>query len=156
MQSIKLDFYTSHRQFYLADKTSPFDTGSDDFWTTEAFDSRLAVEEGILGVGTECYGPVKGVLQWHDREPPGNDFTAYDHVVEGSVKLPSGTLWVIACLDNEPFIEIALEPLTYRVRICSSNLASVIGDEGDDYYTLILWPEQHSERRVLKQYDPGY
>ena len=63
MRIHQLDFWTTHHQFYIADKSSPFRTDSDDFWTTQATDDRLAIEEGLLGIGTECYGPVKGDLQ---------------------------------------------------------------------------------------------
>ena len=31
-----------------------------------------------------------------------------------------------------------------------SNLASVDGDSGDDYYQIRLWPAQYAERKVLK------
>ena len=90
MKTFKLDFYTTHHQFYIVDKSSPFKTDSSDFWTSEASDDKLAIEEGILGIGTECYGPVKGDLQVLDAAPEQEDFSSYDHVVEGSIKQQLG------------------------------------------------------------------
>ncbi|POY35981.1 hypothetical protein C3K47_12305 [Solitalea longa] len=57
-----LDFYTQYSQFYICDKDSPCNTDSDRFWTNEAHEDRMAIEEGVLGIGTECYGPVKAEL----------------------------------------------------------------------------------------------
>ncbi|MEE1946451.1 hypothetical protein VRU48_15105 [Pedobacter sp. KR3-3] len=59
----KLDFYTEYNQFYVQDKLSWGGTASASFWTDEAYHDRLAMEEGIVGVGTECYGPIKGELE---------------------------------------------------------------------------------------------
>src|SRR5438045_5314274 len=105
MKIFKLDFYTSHHQFYIVDKSSPFKTDSSDFWTKQASEDKLAIEEGILGIGTECYGPVKGDLQVLDVEPEAEDFSSYDHVVEGSLKLTTGVLQIFACLDKIPTLE---------------------------------------------------
>jgi hypothetical protein len=151
MELHKLEFWTSHHQFYLADKSSPFRTDSDDFWTTEASNDKLAIEEGILGVGTECYGTVKGDLAVLEVEPEGEDFGLFDHVVEGSLELKSGVLLVFPCTDNVPVLELRLLPQTYRVRVYSSNLASVEGDDGDDYYKVRLWPGEVLKRKVLKR-----
>ncbi len=86
----KLDFYTAYKQFYLSDKTSSQDTDSSCFWTTEANNDRLAIEEGILRVGTECYGPVKGELNILNRIKNELDGNRYDHIVEGGLEIKSG------------------------------------------------------------------
>jgi hypothetical protein len=154
MSKYHLDFYTSHHQFYLADKLSPARTDSEDFWNVEASQDRLAVEKGILGIGTECYGPVKGELNILFEEPETENFDMYDHVVEGSVEVFSGILNIIPCPDNEPCLEMNVAPATYRVRIYSSNLGTVEIDEGDDYYKIEIWPQSYSDRKVLKRWSP--
>src|SRR6478735_1574050 len=134
MAILALDFYTSHLQFYIRDKSSRFRTDSIEFWTDQASEDRLAIEEGLLGIGTECYGHVKGDLQVLNASPEEENISSYDHIVEGSISVTSGILQVRACLDNTPTIELKLPPATYRVRIYSSNLASGDEDDGDDYY----------------------
>ena len=151
MNSHKLYFWTSHHQFYIADSLSPMRTDSEIFWTNEASADKLAVEEGVLGVGTECYGDVKGDLIVLEMEPEENDFEAYDHVVEGSLYLKSGILKVTPCISNEFALQLFLRPTTYRIRVYSSNLTSVVGDSGDDYYRVRLWPATYSDRKVLKR-----
>jgi hypothetical protein len=147
----KLNFETSHHQFYILDKGSPFRTDSDNFWTQEATDDRLALEDGLLGVGTECYGEVRGDLQVLESASNEPDLSVYDHIVEGSLNLKSGILQVFPCLDTTPALELELPPNTYRVRVYSSNLASVIRDSGDDYYVIKIWPEAYRGREVLKR-----
>jgi len=147
-----LNFYTSYNQFYLYDKHSVGATDSNNFWTQEAFEQRLAIEEGIIGVGTECYGPVKGELTV--LAAPNNNFDPelYDHIVEGSIEIRSGVLQVLECPSSTVELEVAVEPGTYRIRAYSSNLQSVEGDEGDDYYIIEIWRAPFNTRTVLKQY----
>jgi hypothetical protein len=151
MELHKLIFWTSHHQFYIVDSLSPFKTNSDKFWTDQAFEDKLAIEVGVLGVATECYGDVKGDLAVFDEKPDETGFVEYDHVVEGSLNLSSGLLQVFPCTSNEPVLELNLLPAVYRVRIYSLNLASVDGDSGDDFYHVRIWPEEYSDRRVLKR-----
>ena len=147
-----IDFYTSYSQFYITDKDSEGATNSDKVWTTEAFNERLAIEDGILGVGTECYGPVKGEV--HLLTSPNNQevLDEYDHIVEAGINIKSGIIQILNCPDSNIELEINIEPGIYRVRVYSSNLASVEGDEGDDYYKIEIWPDVEMGRKVLKQY----
>ena len=149
----KLDFYTSYRQFSLIDKNSPGAIDSDQFWTEEAFQRRLAIEDGILGVGTECYGPVKGEIEFLDTPPREREFDKYDHVVEGDLQVKSGVLQIIDCPTSTVEFERAIEPGNYRVRVYSMNLDSVNGeDEGDDYYRLEIWKGIPEGVKLYKEY----
>ena len=146
-----LDFTTSHHQFYIADSEYVGDTGGDDFWTDNATSDRLAIAEDVLGVVTECYGHVNGELNILDGVPELKDFDLYDHVVEAGLVIRSGSLQVLDCPNNSVELDIKLNPGKYRVRIYSSNLDSVTDDDGDDYYTIEIWPDEHIERTVLKR-----
>lgn len=147
-----LDFYTQYSQFYLADKFSEKNTQGD-FWNENAHGDRLAINEGIIGVGTECYGPIKGELNILKGRNITVDFAKYDHVVEGSIEIKSGTLQILDCPNSEIQLEIKLSPGWHTVRISSENLNSVDGDEGDDYYMIEIWPEAKIERNVLKRFN---
>jgi hypothetical protein len=137
----QIDFYTSYSQFYITDKDSEGLTDSDTFWTTDAFDERLAIEDGVLGVGIECYGPVKGEVHLLTLPTDLENLDEYDHVVEAGIEIKSGVLQILDCPNSTLELEISVEPGTYRVRVYSSNLASVEGDEGDDYYKIEIWPD---------------
>lgn len=147
-----LSFDTSYNQFYIADKASIKDTSSSGFWTEEAFESRLAVEEQILGVGTECYGPVKATLTILTEQSNNSDLEDYDHVVEASIAISSGILQILDCPNLAVELEVNIKPGPYRVRVYSSNLSSVDGDECDDFYQIEIWPNEQKRRSVLKKY----
>lgn len=149
----KINFATSHHQFYIGDKAVEGDTGSDRFWTNEAFQDRLAIETGILGVGTECYGPVKAEFYVLNKKPQESNFDQYDHVVEGSLEVTSEEIEVLNCPDSSVELKIYVAPGTYRVRVYSSNLKSVEGDEGDDSYKIEIWPDSLINRKVIKRYN---
>ncbi|ATL45736.1 hypothetical protein COR50_00375 [Chitinophaga caeni] len=148
----KLNFGTSYHQFYIRDKNSSQDTGDSNFWTDDATRSRLAVGEGILGVGLECYGPFKGELVLLDKKRDDVEYSQYDHIVEGGLNIKSGILQVLDCPNSNVELEVKVSPGSYRVRIYSLNLDSVEGDTGDDYYIIEIWPGINTERKVLKQY----
>jgi hypothetical protein len=68
------------------------------------------------------------------------------------INVPSGLVQILYCPFNGVMWEMKVTPVKYRARICSSNLASVNGeDSGDDYYRIQLGPDQNLERNVLKQ-----
>jgi hypothetical protein len=90
-----------------------------------------------------------------DREPEEKDFSSYDHIVEASLDLQSGVLQVFPCISDEPVLELSVARRPYRVRVYSSNLASVDGDAGDDYYSVRIWPGEVMNRKVLKRYHIG-
>ena len=150
----KLDFYTQYKQFYLSDKTSTKDAESRDFWTSDAHYDRLAIGQGFLGIGTECYGPVKGELDILDRANNTTEDFQADHIVEGGIEIKSGTLQVLDCPNSNIELSLNIKPGTYRIRIYSLNLGSVHGDDGNDYYKLEMWPDANMKRNVLKRYVP--
>src|SRR5579864_8641581 len=93
----QLDFSTGYNQFYIIDGESDGDTGSDNFWTDDAFNDKLAIEDGVLGIGIESYGQVKAELQILNNSNKEIDFSKYDHIVEGGIKIGSGLLQIIDC-----------------------------------------------------------
>ncbi|MFH7004228.1 hypothetical protein [Flavobacterium bizetiae] len=146
-----LSFYTQYSQFYITDKLCQENT-SDDFWTESAFNDRLALTKCGLAVGTECYGDVKGELVVLEKANDTVDLNKYDHIVEGGIQVQSGILNVLDCPNNSIELEVNVKPGNYRIRVYSINLASVVGDDGDDFYKIEIWPDNNMERKVLKRY----
>jgi hypothetical protein len=146
------DFYTCYHQFYILDGDSPFDTDSDTFWTEEANQDRLAIGTNILGVTTGCYGQVRSSIKLLGTEPFA-ELDKYDHIVEASISVTSGILQVISCVSSdEAELELKLPIGEYFIRINSGDLASVVGDDGDDFYMVQIWPSEKRERSVLKRF----
>lgn len=153
--SYKLSFNTQYNQFYIRDKSSPGRTDSEMFWTDEAYKERLAIEEGIVGVGTECYGHVRAEIILLDKKLAYDANKTYDHVVEGGLEIKSDVLQILDCPNSNVEKEFKIRPGRYRVRVYSSNLASVDDDEekGQDYYKIEIWPDGDIKRKVLKQWN---
>lgn len=147
-----LNFDTQYSQFYIADKLTYRQTDGD-FWNEDAYNDRLGSNDGVLGVGIECYGLVNGELNILGEETLNVDFSNYDHIVEGSIEIKSGILQILDCPTSTSQLEVNLHPNWYRVRIYSSNLESVEGDEGDDYYMIEIWPQPKECRKVLKRFN---
>lgn len=125
-----------------------------DFWGENAFKERLATGTNMISVGIESYGHVKGQIIILEEENKDFDIVKYDHIVETLLFVPSGILQIIPCTDNVPYLEIELYPQTYKIRIYSVNLESVVDEEGDDFYTIEIWPQ--ANRTVLKQFTHPY
>jgi hypothetical protein len=151
--------YASHHQFYLRDRAAGPAEGSPDFWTREAFVARLAVGPGVIGIGTESYGNVRVALEVKLVEPPLEDLDAWDHVVEGPLDVTSGRMIIhgiddVGLEDSDPVVrarQFTLPPGSYRVRVYGAGFATVVNEEGNDSYRLVIWPAPAATRRVLKQ-----
>ncbi len=147
-----LDFYTSYNQFYLFDKDIEGATDSPKFWSKVAFDSGIALEKGVIGVGIAAYGQVRLMIEVFDNEPLISNFHDWDRIAEGSIKIKTGYLQILDCPNSEVQLEIVLEKSAYRVRVYGANFASVVGDNGDDFYRIELWKAPYQKRSVLKKY----
>ncbi|MDC7997695.1 hypothetical protein [Gilvibacter sediminis] len=152
--SLRLKFRTSFRQFYLNDKNSNGDTSSDDFWSDDAFTDKLAVGEGVLGIGIENEeGDVECEFEILVTKSLIEDFSDFDHVVEASLKIHSGFVQVLDCPNSEIVMETAIENGDYRVRVYSKNLNTAYEKNPNDTYKIEMWKEVYSERKVLKRFE---
>lgn len=149
-----LDFYTQYRQFYLTDGAD--EDPNENLWTKEAYNQRMVGDIGFLTLITECYGPVKGQLEIKDDGSDIGSLEEYDHVVEGKIDIEKGVLQVQDCPTSSVVQEVELPSGLYSVRVYSKGLTTVEGDEGDDFYRIVIWPAMDSgkEIKVLKQYTP--
>ena len=149
----QLKFTTDYRQFYVNDKNANGNTSSDNFWTDQAFEDKLAVEDGVLGIGiANSEGLVDCTFEILNSKSSNNDFSEFDHVVEASLKIHSGVLQVIDCPFSEIEMEIKIEPGDYRIRVYSCNLKSAYNENPKDFYKIEIWKEVFSNRVVLKRY----
>lgn len=140
--------YAGYHQFYLKDENAAGSTGASDFWTQEAYERMLAINPGIIGVGTGSYGNVPVAVEIYANEPP-IDTGNWDLAMEASIELNSGQLLICGCPD-ELAGQIALIPGIYQVRIHYGGLETVENEEGDDYYRIFLWLGQHVPVRKIE------
>ncbi|MBX0292062.1 hypothetical protein K3G63_16555 [Hymenobacter sp. HSC-4F20] len=149
-----VQFTTSYSQFYIYDRDSPGATDLSEFWSGSAFDDKLAIEDGILGVSIGTYSYVNVTITLLEQRNEVVSFDACDHAVEAILEIKSGTLQILDCPSSTLEYKMSVSPGVYRVRVGSLGLDSIVDsdEEADDYYTIELWPEPPSPRQVLKRY----
>jgi hypothetical protein len=148
-----LKFTTDYGQFYVNDKNATGDTGSENFWTDQAFADKLAIEEGVLGVSiANNEGKVECEFEILNSKSLINDFSSFDHVVEASLKIHSGVLQVLECPNSQVEMETRIDIDEYRMRVYSINLNSAYDENPNDSYKIEMWKEKYSERSVLKRF----
>lgn len=148
-----LDFTTDYGQFYICDKNFLGQTDSENFWTDKAYDNKIAVENGILGIaiGNE-EGIVKCEFEILVSRNLKVDFNNFDHIVEASLKIDSGFFQVLDCPNSEVQFQTEVENGEFRARIYSRNLALAFDENPQDSYLIQIWKEEFSEPIVLKRF----
>ncbi|WP_019699818.1 hypothetical protein [Paracidovorax oryzae] len=147
-----LRLLADYHQFILQDEAAEGDLSS--AWDQAAVHRMLAVAPGIVGCGTVRNMQVPVTLELWDAEPPA-DFEHFDHVVEASLAVATGTLVVAGCTDYLPdAARFALVLGVYRVRLSAAGLGSLSEDglEGEDWYRVQMWPGAEAAPVVVKQY----
>jgi hypothetical protein len=87
-----------------------------------------------------------------DSEPTV-DLSAWDHVAECSLSVPTGRIVIAGCTDFFPdAARIEIDAGDYRARVSCAGLESVSDDglDGKDHYRVQLWKDSTIEPRVLK------
>lgn len=154
----KFNFYTEYNQFYLEDAVVKAEIEPSEFWNEDAFFSHLALDKGVVGIGTHCYGNVKGEIEVLDQPRVDINYKLYDHIVEGSIYVASGDLQILNCPDNHVELSLKLESGNYRVRVYGSNFGSVketdlANDADNDYYRIEMWKSTEIGTKILKKYN---
>jgi hypothetical protein len=145
-----LSFFTEYYQFYIQDSQTISATDDASFWNNEAGENRLAVLNGLLGVTVAKYAEIKVNVSFLDEKPTQD--TDAEHIVEASIKINSGILEVRNCTNFDLELAQNLEKGTYRVRISSFKISTVVNDEGEDFYNVEIWKSRAAKTKVLKKY----
>ena len=148
-QSLELTLFADYFQVHVWDDGCEDDLGA--AWTEEAVSRGLAVDDGIVGVGTarNVEVPVTVTVSSMPPEMQGDA----DSVVEADLECNSGRVVVMGCTDYGPdALRIHVPPGWYRVRASARGLRTVRenGLEGDDEYRIDLWPSAPTGVAVVK------
>lgn len=152
----EIRLYASHRQFLIQDSEALGKTDDEFFWSEEAHHRRLAVADGIIGVGTASYDFVK-IRMEHQLTAPELTLEEWDHVTECGLEVRTGRILVMSCISRSGLFTDVI-PGHYRVRVCHANLdqsESEAGPKWDgtagDWYLIQLWASPSLPLQILKQ-----
>lgn len=154
VHSFMFSFSTEYYQFYILDSKTKAKTDADDFWCPDADKRRLAIGEGLLGVTTTTYGDVIGGLRLLLKKPE-NLLIDAKHIIEASIKIPSGVLQIKNCTAYETKLELPVEKGTYRIRITTQSCVHVTDkvEENEDHYIIEMWKSNFAKPQILKAYN---
>jgi hypothetical protein len=151
MSRYELTLFADYYQFYIQDENVDGNLAA--AWTDNAVERLLAIAPGTVGIGTVRDVDVPVIIVVLEQEPvfdPGK----FDHVVECSIAIESGSLVVAGCTDYFPdAVRIKIPSGAYRVRVGFEDLDSLSADglEGTDRYHLQLWAAPMGPVDILKQ-----
>lgn len=140
---LKLELFADYFQFYIQDESASGDLS--DKWTNEAVQNLLAIDNGIVGVGTARNMTVPVVIQIYDQEPEKIESTqvqTINKINECELQVTSGKIVIAGCIDYFPEAKrMELENGNYKVRIYYFNLQKLSEDqlEGEDNYLVQIW-----------------
>ncbi len=156
MPRYKFQVMADGQRLYLHDGDFDFDAADDieDLWTEAALRRKLMVANGLIGVATarSLYVPVEVEVR---RDPPDENLSRWDAVVESGILVLSGDLFVSgsAFLSDE---QLEVAPGCYLARVYYGGLGTVTSDlEGDDHYKVALWPVFRYSVQILKRWQPA-
>lgn len=147
--------YPEYFQFYLQDSKEELDVAEE--WQ-DAEETFVVATGRVLGVRTARDQDSCVTIQVSDHEPD-EDLDEWDHVVDCSIAVPSGTLIVSGPTEDLFHAQrIEVMPGVYCARVYFGMLAEVDheGFEGDDFYKITLWPGvEHKAIKVRKSWIPN-
>lgn len=146
----KYTVFADYHQFYLWDHGTRPDAPTD--YTEVETQRRIKAAPFVVVVQPERNMEVPVEVEVIDK-PPSTSLSAWDHVTEASLDLPSGRLEIHECTGGSIDI-LPVQPGSYRVRVYYGGLGTLSDDglEGEDRYRVELWLAPASEVAVLKQY----
>jgi hypothetical protein len=123
-------------------------------FTDQAIRDRAFVHSNGLALHTDDDLAVRfklEVLAAAPASPP-----SAQHVVEGSVEVPTGDLFVISVPTGDVGTFL-LSPGTYQFQLCVEGLEASRRCQGDgrEVLTLILWPGAARKLQVVKMFPPA-
>jgi hypothetical protein len=150
IQRYQYNIFADYHQFYLQDALAPGNLN--DLWKREDCEQMFAAEPGLVLIGTMRDRTVPVEVEIRDA-PSEEPFENWDHVVDGSIEIPSGFVVVAGCTDFFPSAaRISVQPGNYRLRVFYGGSETVSENrfEGQDHYKVSLWPGEPISPFILR------
>jgi len=146
-----LHILADYHQIHVSDMAYDGDPGG--LWTDDAVANMLAIETGIVVIGTVSDMDVKVRVEMHKAKPQIEG--DWDQIAECFIECPSRIIRIMGCTDYEPDAFTVNTPSeTMCVRILWGALASVDMDavEGDDHYMVQMWSGEPRDTTYSKRW----
>jgi len=153
MTTHSVRLFADYHQFYVWDAGT--DPCAPEDYSDEAGSRRVTAVAHVLVVHPIRNTAVPVDVELCESEPPFEQ-ARWDHAVDCSLHLPTGSLQVHECTGG-PVLDLVVEPGSYRARVLFGGLNTVSEDglQGDDCYRVVLWPGPPGPLLVLKEWNAG-
>ncbi len=155
-QTYDFSIFAEHFQFYVQDKNTEEDLSI--YWDEDSRQALVSFLNEIVGIATVRSMEVPVSLKILEDEPKQEHLDDWDHVVQGSVSIPSGKLLITGPVSgDDEALNIDVVPGTYGLRAYYGSLDEVDseGFEGDDFYQISMWKtDEPPAPEVLKRWLP--
>lgn len=146
------ELFADYHQVYLCDAVRP--PTLPDEWRQEDLRQRVTLADRALVLSTARNVEVPVKVELHGTRPTP-DLALVDHAVEASLRVPSGKLVIAGLTDDiKAAARLAVPAGELRALVLFTGLGSLSEDglEGDDRYTVHLWPEKTGGIVVHRQW----
>jgi hypothetical protein len=143
--------FADYHQFYVWDAGT--DPCAPEDYSDEDVARMVKVAENVVVVQPVRQMAVSVTVTLSEIDP-GVVAADWDHIVECSLRLPTGHLQVHECTGGA-VLDDYITPGDYRVRVLFGSLDSLSEDglDGNDVYRVDLWPAPAIPLRVAKQWE---
>lgn len=144
--------FADYHQVYLCDAIDP--PLLPDEWPDADLRRRGKLADRALVVSTARNMEVSVKVELHATRPT-LDLAPVDHAVEASLRAPSGKLIIAGLTDDiKTATEVRVPAGDLRAVVLFAELATLSEDglDGDDRYTVHLWPEKAAGTVVHRQW----
>ncbi|CAM1345475.1 hypothetical protein [Tenacibaculum amylolyticum] len=142
IKEISLELFADYFQFYIQDESVSGDLT--EAWTDIAVERLLALNHGVIGVGTVRNMDVLTTFRIYDEEPDILAESISIHQInECDFIMESENMVVAGCTDYFPDAHrVKIGKGLFRARIYYKDLDKISDDglEGEDSYEIHLWP----------------
>jgi hypothetical protein len=145
--------FADYHQVYLCDAVDPPLLPEE--WPGDHLRQRVNLADRALVLSTARNMEVPLKIELHGARPMP-DLALVDHAVEAPLRVPSGKLTVAGLMDEiKSATRVTVPAGELRALVLFAGLGTLSDDglDGDDRYTVHLWPEKGGGIVVLRQWD---
>jgi len=144
--------FADYHQVYLCDAVNP--PRLPDEWPDNHLRRKVNLADRALVISTARDMEVSVKVELHAIRPTP-DLAPVDHAVEASLRAPSGKLIIAGLTDDvKTAARVTVPAGELRALVLFDGLATLSDDglDGDDRYTVHLWPEKAGGTVVHRQW----
>lgn len=148
---LSLQIFADYHQFYIWDPELSGRRAPEDY-TDDDIARRVKLAKGTVVIQPVRNMDVPVEISIWNSEPQVN-LAEWQHVVIAPLQITSGTVQIVECMGRS-HAELSIAPGHYTARCLFKGLDTLSADglDGDDLYSIQLWPGEIADLTVMKSF----